>query len=317
MRFDTRHFLPGFACLLLAACGNNQQAARTAAAACQPTLEATVPIRMVRNAVLVPARIDRQPVQLQVDTGSQVTSMTPDAVRRLGLKPDTHHQTSLRGAGGTAETTRNSLVRAVELAGVQWSDNSLPTANLPTSFAETPPVAGILGADLLSVFDVELDVPHGRMLLWSVHRCEGDFVPWHELHFRFPLTPRGNKLLAATVEIDRHPVHALIDWGAQVSELKTEIAEDAGITPESLLHDRAGSAKGVDEREIASHRHQIAELRIGAETIHNGFVSVGAIQTDLVDMLLGMDYFRGRHVWLSYTTRQMFVEIRRPIQPAP
>ena len=121
-----------------------------------------------------------------------------------------------------------------------------PTGSLPHRYAETPRVAGLLGADLLSVFDVALDMPHGRMLLRSVQRCDGDFVPWRTTHFRLPLSQRGKNHLAVSVEIDGQSFRALIDLGAGATQLKTGAAASIGIAPATMAHDRSVNTKGVE-----------------------------------------------------------------------
>ncbi len=301
---------------LPAACADTRELYRTDNA-CEHRLEATVPVRMVNNAALVPAALDRTPVQMQIDTGAQGTMITPDAVRRLRLRSDDRHKTILQGAGGSAGATSNAAIRWIELGHSQWSDRSFSTGPLPTPFTENPMVAGLLGADLLSVFDVELDIPHGRMLLWSVQGCDGDFVPWKTAHYRVPLSQRGKNHLAASVEIDGHAFHALIDWGAAATKLKTEAAAKIGITPATITRDRTAKTKGVDGREIASHWHTVGEMHVGAELFQRPTILVGDLAFDSIDMVLGMDYFRTRHVWLSYATRQMFVEVLPSTPPAP
>ena len=66
--------------LLPAACATSPT---PSPAACTVAKVADVPARLVQGALLAPGRLDRQAVRIEVDTGSQRTTVTPDIVRPL------------------------------------------------------------------------------------------------------------------------------------------------------------------------------------------------------------------------------------------
>jgi len=56
------------------------------------------------------------------------------------------------------------------------------------------------------------------------------------------------------------------------------------------------------------HRHQFAERRVGPVSTRNPVMWVAAAHVvPIVDMLLGADWLRTRHVWVSFATKQLFV----------
>jgi predicted aspartyl protease len=275
-------------------------------AVCTIDKVADLPTRLVRGAVLVPAAIDQTAVQMQVDTGASRSSVTPGIATELGLPPDGRRRSNVHGIGGTVVST-DTLVQNFEVGHQLWSGQSFVTSPLARTFQEDPPVAGLLGANYLSDFDVELDVPEGRMTLWQVHDCVGDFAFRDVPHWRMPLRRYEPARMVATVTIDGQPVSALIDWGASSTVLNGAVAARLGVTPEMLQVDPAGHSNGADRNEIEYHVHRFSEIRIGNGVFHQVRIEVAPIQTRDVDMLLGLDYAKTRRVWLSYATGQLFV----------
>jgi len=277
---------------------------------------ADLPTRLVNGAVLVQAAINRTSVQMQVDTGASTTTVTPALAKELRLPPDAEHRTTVHGVGGDV-VSRNTVVWTFEVGRQVWSEQSFVTAPLARVYHEVPPVAGLLGANHLSDFDVELDLPQGRMTLWQVHGCAGDFTFHDAPHFRLPLRRYAPARMVATVQIDGQSLAALIDWGSNATVLNEAAAARLGLAPETLAADPVGHSRGADGNEIEYRVHRFPEIRIGNGVAHQARVEVAPIHTTDVDMLLGLDYARTRRLWLSYATGQLFVALppaRPPIQ---
>jgi predicted aspartyl protease len=300
--------------LIVAACDGSGGTPGAHPEACSIEQTAVLAVRFVQGSILVPASINHRPAQLVVDTGASSSLLTPDAVDRLHLPADPHRSTTLHGIGGSV-VTRNALVRSFEIGGLDWQADSIATGELGRHYQEDPPVDGLLGADFLHHQDVELDIPHGRIVLWRVQHCAGDFLTWQAPHFVIPLLRYQPNRMVAHVRIDGQPVTALIDWGARFSTITIATATALGVTPGMLALDRPGSSHGVDQNELPVHAHRFTELSIGAGTFRNIAIQVADLQVTDVGMLLGADYVRSRRVWLSYATEQMFVERIAPVPP--
>jgi predicted aspartyl protease len=292
----------------LSACATDPPPETTAADTCTVDHVADVPAHVVGGAIAVAAKINDSPVQMVLDTGATASILDQLMVDALGLPDDPHRQTTVHGVGGEV-LSRNALIDSFEIGGQEWQSMSLPTGRLPNNLPADPPVAGVLGADRLSSFDVELDVPHGRMTLWDVRHCSGDFVRWDFPHFAVPLTRRERNRMVAGIGIDGRPVTALIAWGARTSSMTEDAAERLGVTPDILEKDRMETLRGSDRNDIAVRLHRFDAVRIGRQMIHHATIRVGGLHLNDVDMLLGADYARTRHIWLSYATRQMFVAV--------
>jgi predicted aspartyl protease len=273
---------------------------------CKLEQVAAMPVRSVGGAILVDGDINRIPVQLQLDTGATTSMLDEDAVARLALPTDPHRRTTLHGIGGSIET-QNTMVRSLAIGDQEWQGLSIATGHLAGKFHEGRPVAGLLGADRLSSFDVELDIPDGKLTLWSVSHCAGNFVPWQLPHYVVPLERHSPNRMVAKVEVNAHPVEALVDWGARSTTMTEAVAQGVGVTPDMLASDRSGTNWGIDQTQNIVRLHRFGELKVGGEIFHNIGLPVADLRLREVGMLLGADYARTRRVWLSYASRQMFI----------
>jgi Aspartyl protease len=99
-----------------------------------------------------------------------------------------------------------------------------------------------------------------------------------------------------------------------VTVLTETAAARIGVTPAMLQADRLERGHETGGNGVGIHMHRFAEFRIGPDVFRNVPIAVAPIPTH-VDMLLGLDYARTRDIWLSYSTRQLFVAL--PAAPQP
>ena len=136
---------------------------------CAMTRVATVPVAVHDGLLFVIARIDGKPVRLVLDTGAQRSLLTEAAVRRLHLPSDPHHGTRTWGIGGPSAAF-DAVVRRFTLSGVAIA---LPRITVGR-FQLAPRLGGadgMLGADVLTLFGIDLDAAAGRMVLYRNPAC--------------------------------------------------------------------------------------------------------------------------------------------------
>jgi predicted aspartyl protease len=103
-----------------------------------------------------------RPVTLLLDTGAETTVLTPAAARRIGVqRPLVEFQRQLHSLAGSLETSEVEL-NSFTVGGVAipWRRARVAPVNVPAMFAG--PLGGMVGADTLSSFDVDLDLPQYR-----------------------------------------------------------------------------------------------------------------------------------------------------------
>jgi len=299
-----RSFASGaFVLLALLACG-------PARAACRVEQRGTVPVTQAGGSLLVPVDINGMQENFVLDTGAERSVVSPQAALRVGLARDEWVSTDMRGVGGR-DATRLGRPRTLTIGGIALrrhtmaADNSIAVATIPDS-AGGHPIAGLLGQDYLSTFDLDLDVPHGTLGLFSVSGCSGAFLPWTGRYTPIEaMRPVGNTLLLPA-SVDGQAFVAELDSGASSS-----VVIAPGIERLHLATGGSGTVRGLGAGSMAVHSQRFATVLIGGEMLPDMTMLVAPYHAwRIVDMLLGADWLRDRHVWISWATNQIFVADR-------
>jgi predicted aspartyl protease len=294
-------------CTLLMLAGCAAATPPTNPQACTIRKAADIPVTFERGFVSAPATIEGKPVRLLIDTGSEISLVTPIAMTVLHLQPDPHRRTTLHGTGGTI-TTQNALLQSFGIGGMEVLAQSTAVGPLPALRGPALEASGLIGADWLHDFDVELDLLHHRIALYRVEGCVGDYVPWPGRKTAVAAEMLGRGLVVLPVALDGQPVRALLDTGANHSVLSTSAAARIGIAPSTLALDRGGTAMGVDGATLAMRHHRFGQLRIGDAGYPAPPIDIGPLRVAAVDMLLGVDWLRRSRVWIAYSARRVTVQ---------
>jgi hypothetical protein len=285
-------------------------------AACRVVPQSTVPIEIARDTPLATVQINDVDATFIVDTGAYRTLMGEDAVRDLNLERDQWVTTAIRGVGGVQERP-DALPRSLRLGTTMLhrrtltGGTSVMVGPLPVTTIDGRPIAGLLGRDFLSPFDLDIDLPAGRLTLFDAPGCSAGFLPWTAPYVTIPAIPSVDNALVVQVLVDGRPLRALIDTGASGSLITASGMFRLGLTPGLLAHDPVGDGAGVGPAPVPMHRHHFAEMRVGPDATRDLTLWVAPVHiVPIVDMLLGTDWLRSRRVWLSFATRQMFVAVR-------
>jgi len=285
----------GLALLLLGACAGSPGDCRRA--------QAQLPIEMRRNIPVVAATIDGAPATLVLDTGAEHTVLLASFVDRIGLKRDFRHATMIRGMGSamaTAAARPDEIVLGhVTLDHWPVIVGSFSTGDLPGGVPD-----GLLGADILAHFDVDIDIPHGRVTLYPA--CPGAVPPWTEPYVSLQgRLVRGRFLIP--VKLNGVTIPVAVDTGAEYSLVSTRAAQEAGVSAAMLARDPPAALAVVGPDQLTARVHRFREIGLGAETYPNPVLPVIAFPTPGMDGLLGMNYLRRNRIWLSYASGQVFV----------
>ncbi len=268
--------------------------------------------------ISMPVAIDGQAASLLVDTGSETGLLTGSAAAGLGLRRDPGRQTLLRGTGGTGARVPNVLLPWLAFGQMRLGPLSLPVGSLPAMPRVDPPVAGLLGADVLSRFDLELDLPHRRIGFWRIRTGSVACAPppgRDGTYQAIPLRHDGDRV-AIEARLDGRLVSVLVDTGARSRILSTAAARRLGVDGDRLGADPGGVNAGIDLHPSEYHWHRFRRLTIGTETAVDPVLTVAPL-AEPVDLLLGADWFAAHQVWISYATGTMFVRTAAPARSRP
>lgn len=248
-------------------------------------------------------------VAFYVDTGAVTSIVTPDAVRQFALHRSFNGANMrLRGIGGSVEAPVvmiHSLVLGHGLA----RNIELPVAGDLGRPVQGLPVIGLFGADFLSNYDVDVDVPGHHFALYALQGCGSRIQPIDQPFFEVPFRLEDTKIVLE-LKLNGEPMTAFLDSGATRTTLTRGDARRAGVGRDAMAADRAGHAVGIDLNPVDMRLHRFGSLEIGNERMRNFPFAVG----DTEGSLLGDDFLHFNRVWISYPLQRLFIQ---PVSAAP
>jgi hypothetical protein len=166
---------------------------------------------------------------------------------------------------------------------------------------------GLLGADILLAFEMDIDVPHKMLTLYRVRRCGGTKPNWPDPAVEVTgVTSRKDRMLIPFT-LDGVAGQAILDTGAQRSVIGLDMARRLGLNEANMAGDPTIRHRGAGPEVLLTHVHRFRDLRIGPAVVYQPALSVLPTQAGVGDALVGEDFLQGRRVWLSFPTRQLFV----------
>lgn len=240
------------------------------------------------------------PFEFIIDTAASVSAVFPNLRERLALAGGGTRAVS--GASGTQAFSVFRLER-IEIDGRSARDvTALGLDGIP----EDRISAGIVGADLLSRFIAEFDLPGGQLRLHDPGTALAGI--WREVPFRL----NGARFAVLDGQLDGRPVTMILDTGARRTIVNWQTAEAAGIARDApdLVSDEP--VRGATNHRTAAVKRDFASLaagplRLSAESITIADLPVFA-QLGLTGrpaMILGIDRLRHLRFAVDYPRRRL------------
>jgi predicted aspartyl protease len=249
--------------------------------------------------------INGKSVLMYVDTGSTTSIISPEWALALRLRRDPAHRSVVKTIAGD-DLSREVIVTKMVIAGLDFFDKDFVVAELPGGEPGAR-AAGVIGADIINDFDLELDMPRKTLTFYAVGDCRITRPPWVGAYvgivgsasnnrFRFPVTLNGR------------PMMALFDTGSASETVSLDAARRAGVGEEELNADRVVAETVANGHAAEAHRHQFSSLRVGLHNFVNPVMNVVDFEQSGVDMLIGDDYIRLGRFFLAYSSDRIFIQ---------
>ena len=284
--------------------------ADTAGGGCGTSRIGEITVATLRNAPIVTLLANGSPVTLLLDTGAETTILTPAVAQRIGAQPPRvefpRQMRGITGSLGTSEVELHSLTAGK--VSIPWRRVRVASVNMPSVFSG--PLDGLLGADSLSTFDIDLDLPHHRMVFYAKQSCPGAAPAWIEPYARITVRRSFSGHLVFPVQLNGREVDAFVDTGAQLTVLSTRAALALGVTETALARDRPTVTSGAGAGQLSSHAHRFSSLEIAGEIVRNPEIVVADVKLSDADLVLGIDFLISRRIWLSYGSERIFLSRR-------
>jgi clan AA aspartic protease (TIGR02281 family) len=272
---------------------------------CQLGRYGTLPVEMENGRATTVVKINGADTRFAIDTGSFFNIMSNASASSLGLKlrpmPFGFHITGIGGAAD-AQYTR---VKEFGILGTTFD-------NVAFLVGGTDPGYGLLGANLLDIADLEIDMAHGKLALFKVSGCDKQSLAYWSTgrdYFMADLEPSDNNNDRRTfidVTINGKKVRAVIDSGASATLITRHAAERAGIDLNAPDVKKGMRAAGFGAKSVAAWIVNVDSFSVGTETIQHSQMEV--IDGDLgnEDMLLGLDYLLAHHMFIANSQKKAY-----------
>ena len=277
------------------------------AAACTVERRASVAVSLAGGLVLLPVAINGAVEQFVLDTGAERSVVGLAAADRLKLARDEWVSTDIQGAGGV-DRRRLGRPSSLLLDGMALrrrtvaADQSVVVGPLPAAKAGRP-VAGRRGPAFHSPYDLELDIPAGRLSLYAVSGCAGRFLPWTDRYAAIPAWRPVRNVLAVALRLGGVTVQAELDSGAQATTLTLP-----GMVQLGLAAGGPDQVRGFGPGSLAARAQHFPAVQVGNLPAAPAELAISPIRTlRSIGALLGADWLASRRVWVSWATDQVFV----------
>ena len=246
-----------------------------AESACKMVQVVELPVRVVKNKLIVDGAVNGQKIGVVLDTGTTTTLMLRQATDRLGLERHEARGYRIFGMGG--ETKAESvLIDDFRLGQASRKGWRMLVAG-EHDFGDE--VAVLLGEDFFDQVDVEFDLAHNAVRLFQPKNCDGvSLAYWTTEEPRevaidaiYDYRPR----ILLTVQINGQPVKAMLDSGAGGSILTTGDAARLGVTPETPGVVAVQSGYGLGPKQFNVWIGPFDSIVIGNEIINHPHIPFG------------------------------------------
>jgi hypothetical protein len=170
----------------------------------------------------------------------------------------------------------------------------------------------VIGGDLLSDHDLELDLPDHRVRIRRAPGCKVADPRWTGSRDAVPVEVTPGELLRVPVTLNGQKVEAVLDSEASVSLIQTDTARRLGVTSSELGTDARVAIHDAGRGSTPARMHRFDMLTVGQEQVRNPLIGVADFQPTTGEMVLGLDYLRDHRVWVSYRTGQLFIQAGQP-----
>ena len=301
------------ACIAVLAC---TLAACSSADTCKMVRATDLPIDIEDGHLVTNVEINGRPGRMMLDTGSDTTVLSARAVTRLGLPAPYLTGGTVSGIGGSREFSvmNTAKFKLGEMHGRDLAFGVIDSRNM----LDLESLDGIVGMDLLSQAELDIDLPGHKMILYRV--VEGCTRPTAALDpplYMLPMTQTAEEArVTIHVTIGGRRLLALLDTGAPKSIIFRGAARSLGLDEAALAQDPAGTLSGIGSHVVRAHSHVVEPVTIGDLTIRNMPATISEERgTDGLDMILGMDFFEHVHVWISPASHMLIMQF--PPAPSP
>lgn len=300
-----------FRCLPLAAAVLLSSLSATAHAdnACHYIEQANLELTHPDNARLptVMGEINGKPVHMEINTGASDTFMMRSEADRQNLNPERMAWQVQSMAG--SKSMFLVKVKDFAIGGAHATNLRFPVIE----GMEHTDVAGIIGADFLMHYDLDLDFTGNRVKLFEADHCQDKALAyWDDKAMSVPLEFTSERYRPLVqVQINGKPIWALISTGSARSTLDVDAARRLGLSTDAPGVTYRGKTAGAGNEKVDYWNMTLDSFTLGDEVIQHPRIVVAESTYQFrgrkqYDMVLGRDFLSAHHVLLAQSQKRIY-----------
>lgn len=273
---------------------------------CQLKEYGTLPVEMIGNRAITTVKINGADTHFILDTGAFFNTMSNANASSLGLKLElAPFGFRVNGVGGSA-SVQQAHVKQFGILGTTLE-------NIDFIVGGSDAGHGLLGANLLDVADLEIDLAHGKLTLFKADHCDKASLAYWVKDGQYNVADiessdhKGDRRTFFNVTINGKKVRALLDSGAVATVLGRDAAERVGIDLNAPGVRAGGKSSGIGAKLMKSWIVNIDTFSVGTETIqHSQMQVIDGNMGNNTDMLLGVDFLLAHHMFIANGKRKAY-----------
>jgi len=273
---------------------------------------ADLPITYIDGSPTIPVTVQGHQLNMMLDSGSEISYLSKHAYDVLNIHHSDHVEGgAVNGLGGTADI-ENFVLLDLDFGGVHLHKQSF---GVIAHYSDEEKEDGIIGYDILQLFEVGLDLPDNKVTLYKRAQCQLTETPWVGDYAPVPYTRPQNTSPVIPISIDNQTFELELDTGAFDTVVFQHSLDLLNVKPEATqpfkrdAHDISGLTLNLLHAEFNS-------ITIGAENIPDDWIVVNKRKNSelnsINDGLLGRDYLATHRVFIVNSSHTVYLGLTVP-----
>jgi predicted aspartyl protease len=259
--------------------------------------------------ITVPVSIENHPAKLMIDTGAAFSVVDESFARSVGLEPRFMGPGISMTLGGGIPLTQIVTTRSLRLGrliGLRFTFIVAPSRVL------TPETMGMIGPDVLSSYDAEIDFAGGKLNIFSQDHCPGHVVYWTQAPYAaVPMKLDDNRHITIPVMLDGKPLTAVADTGAARSFMSFQVAKEIFGLDEKNPALKSLGVFGINN--VAAEQlfhYPFQSLTFEGIEIRNPDIAItkgSDADKDDPQLVIGIGVLRQLHMYIAYKEQVLYL----------
>jgi len=300
---------------------------------CAPLkIVASVDITMARGQALVPVTVAGEPLYFTIATAVPYSSISESFVVDHHF-PAHHSNITFVGTSGDV-MNKITTVPSFAMGRLQSDHFDLLESEMPPVPPGEIGSQGMIGADILRGYDVELNFAAGKMNLISRDHCDAMPVYWPSATIaKLPMLVTDTNKITFKMTLDGHELQAVLNTAMAGSTIKASLAKtlfdvDNASPGNTQVHPmRDGTPlyvhkfgkMSIEGLDITNPTLLLLPSKADEEIAHLRHMHAGAAHLNMdpkqqADLVLGMKELRQLHIYIDYHHQMVYFT---PADPKP